>query len=610
MIGLDGMEPSILEGMVARGELPNFARIRKNGAYSRLKTTYPAQTPTAWSSFATGLNPGGHGIFDFLQRDPLTYLPDFSLSRFEAPKNAFSQARVINRRQGVPFWDLLGKADIPSVVLRCPVNFPPAAVKGKMLSGVGVPDLRGSQGTGTFYTQDRMAPSKENEQLVYLDSGNSCTTRLLGPRNSRANPEGALFCEMSISCDPGTRKLTIRTGGNPAQIEVPEASWSPWVRVKFKLSLLQSVSGLVRFYVRQAAPSIEFYASPINFDPTSPLFPISFPAEYAKELSDRIGPFSTLGMAEDHNGLNNGRFDEHAFLKQCELVLEERERMVFYELGRFTEGLFFAVFDTPDRVQHMLWRFRDAEHPAYDQDRVQEFSAIIEEHYRRYDALLGRILGQFDEDTLLIVLSDHGFNSFRRAFHTNTWLCQQGLMALRGGKAPDEDLGENLAVVDWSKTSAYALGLGGIYLNLKGREGGGIIEEGEEAERVRRAIQEGLTGLRDADSGHIAIRSVSRREEIYTGAFVKDSPELLVNYAPGFRVSWQTALGGMPHNLFEDNQRRWSGDHIIDPSAVPGILFVSRPMRHDHADIRDLAPTLLQYFGVTPLSAMEGTSLL
>jgi predicted AlkP superfamily phosphohydrolase/phosphomutase len=308
-------------------------------------------------------------------------------------------------------------------------------------------------------------------------------------------------------------------------------------------------------------------------------------------------------MAEDHNGLNNGRFDEEAFLKQCELVLEERERMVLYELGRFTEGLFFAVFDTPDRVQHMLWRFRDPEHPGYDPDRVKELSRRIEEHYRRYDALLGRVFERVDENTLLIVLSDHGFNSFRRAFHTNTWLCEQGLMALRDSKKPDEELGENFAAVDWSKTSAYALGLGGIYLNLKGREARGIIEEGEPAERVRRAIQE-------ADSGQIAINSVSRREELYTGPYVKDAPELLVNYAPGFRVSWQTALGGMPHDLFEDNRRRWSGDHIIDPSAVPGILFASRPMRQNHADIRDLAPTFLGYFGLASHSAIEGTSLL
>lgn len=610
VIGLDGLEPSIVEGMVKRGELPNFARLRENGSYSRLKTTYPAQTPTAWSSFATGMNPGGHGIFDFVRRDPLTYLPDFALSRFEAPKNAFSQPRVVSRRQGVPFWELLSKADVPSTILRCPVTFPPDTIKGRMLSGVGVPDLRGSQGTGTFYTQDRMAQAKENEQIVHLDSGERCAARVLGPRNPRANPPGALFCEIGVSSDPGTSKLTIRTGGTPAQLEIAEGSWSPWVRLKFKVSLLQSVSGLVRFYVRQVSPQIEFYASPVNFDPAAPLFPISFPAEYGKELSERIGLFSTLGMAEDHNGLNNGRFDETAFLAQCELVLEERERMVLYELGRFTEGLFFAVFDTPDRVQHMLWRFRDPGHPGYDHDRGKELSHRIEEHYRRYDALLGRVFERVDENTLLIVLSDHGFNSFRRAFHTNTWLCEQGLMALQDGKKPDEELGANFAAVDWSKTFAYALGLGGIYLNLKGREGGGIIEEGEEAERVRGAIQEGLSGLRDADSGQVAIRSVSRREEIYSGPCLKEAPELLVNYAPGFRVSWQTALGGMPYDLFEDNQRRWSGDHIIDPSAVPGILFVSRPMRHNHADIRDLAPTLLGYFGLAPHSAMEGTSLL
>ncbi len=610
VIGLDGLEPSIVEAMLGRGELPHFGRLRSMGSYTRLKTTYPAQTPTAWSSFATGVNPGGHGVFDFIRRDPQTYQPDYALSRFEPPRNAFSQPRVVNRRQGVPFWELLSKADIPSTILRCPVTFPPDSIKGRMLSGVGVPDLRGSQGTGTFYTQDRTVTPNENEMIVHLDSGDRCVTQVRGPRNPRANPPTDSTCEIEVLADVAGHKVTIKTPGTPALFEVAEGAWSPWVRLKFKLSVLQSVSGIARFYVRQVSPQIEFYISPINFDPAGPAFPISSPSDYAKELSERIGLFSTLGMAEDHNGLNNGRFDENAFLAQSELVLEERERMVLFELDRFTEGLFFAVFDTPDRVQHMFWRFRDPEHPGYDPDRVGEFSRRIEEHYRCCDALLGRVLERVDENTLLILLSDHGFNSFRRGFHTNTWLHQQGLLALREGKKPDEEHGADLGAVDWSRTHAYALGLGGVYLNLRGREGGGIVEEGGEAERVRQAIQEGLAGLHDPGTGQVAIRSVSRREEIYCGACLKDAPDLLVNYAPGFRVSWQTALGGAPHNLFEDNLRRWSGDHIIDPTAVPGILFLSCAMRHNHADIRDLAPTILSYFGVAPHSAMEGTSLI
>jgi len=610
VLGLDGLEPSIVEAMVERGELPHFAKIRAQGSYSRLKTTYPAQTPVAWSSFATGTNPGGHGIFDFVSRDPKTYLPDLALSRFERPKSMFAQPRVVNMRQGVPFWQLLGEAGIPSTVLRCPCTFPPDPTKGVVLAGVGVPDVRGGQGTGTFYTQDHAAKAKESEQIVHLDSGDELTTFVIGPRNTSAKPPTDLKAEIRVRADRAGSKLIIRTGGTPDTLEVSQGSWSPWVRVKFKLSMLVTITGLVRFYVRQLSPQLEFYASPVNFDPAAPLFPVSSPATYAKELADQIGPFSTLGMAEDHTGLNNGRFDEAAYLAQCDFVLAERDAMTFRELKRFSEGLFFVVFDTPDRVQHMFWRFRDREHPFFDRDREKEFSRQVEEHYRRYDALLARVLESVDENTLLVVLSDHGFNTFRRAFHVNTWLWENGLLALKDNKKPEEELGEMFSAVEWSKTHAYALGLGGVYLNRKGREGQGILDEGSEAERVRRAIQEGLKGIADPETQRVAIHNVSRREEIYSGALSEKAPDLLINYAPGFRVSWQTALGGMPRALFEDNTRRWSGDHIIDPEVVPGILFLNRPMRMNHADIRDLAPTILSYFGVPQAPAMEGKSLL
>ena len=615
VIGLDGLEPGIVETMLGRGELPNLARIQAAGSYTRLKTTYPAQTPVAWSSFMTGTNPGRHGIFDFICRDPETYLPDVALTRFERPKNMLAQPRVVNRRQGEPLWQPLSQAGIPSTILRCPCTFPPELLQGRMLAGVGVPDLRGSQSKGTFYTQDRAVVAEENEQLVFLeskalDSGSVLSTRVIGPRNTKTSPASDTFCEIRVQVDKIARKVVIQTVGTPAKIEVAERGWSEWVRFKFKLSMLQSVTGIARFYVRQLEPHLEFYVSAVNFDPAAPMFPVPAPGDYAKELSEKIGPFSTLGMAEDHNGLNNGRLDEAAYLQQCELVLGERERAMRFELDRFVEGLFFMLFDTPDRVQHMLWRFRDREHPNFEPDLSPELATRIEEHYRRCDALLSAALDKVDENTLLMVLSDHGFGTFRRAFDTNTWLWQNGLLALKDSCKPDADSGEGFASVDWSKTYAYAVGLGGIYLNFKGRESGGILEEGSEAERVRRAIQTGLSDFPDEHTQRPAVRGVSRREDLYSGAFVVNSPDLLVNFHRGFRVSWQSAVGGFSNSLLEDNMRRWSGDHIVDPESVPGILFMNRAAGHNHARIIDLAPTILSYLGVAVPASMEGTSLL
>ena len=599
-----------MDSLLARGELPNFDRIRRAGAYTRLRTTYPAQTPVAWSSFATGTNPGGHGIFDFIRRDPRTYEPDLALSHFEPPKNNWTPPRVVSNRKGEAFWHVLHRAGVPSTILRCPCTFPPDTDAGRMLAGVGVPDIRGGQGTGTFYTQDRTTSAQENEQLVHLDSGEELRTHIVGPRDTRSRPVRDISSELAVRVNRAERSLRFETAGTPATLELKEKSWGPWVRIKFKLSLLQSVSGIVRLFVRQVSPHVEFYVSPVNFDPAAPLFPISSPAAYARELAERVGLFSTLGMAEDHNGHNNGRFDERDFLAQCDLVFTEREQMMFAELERFQHGLLFTLFDTPDRLQHMFWKFRDPAHPAYDADRAREFAGDLEELYRRCDRVLGRVLESCDENTLLVVLSDHGFNSFRRAFDTNTWLWQQGLLALKDGKKPADFEGSATANVDWSRTYAYAVGLGGIYLNRRGREQAGILEEGAEAERVRSAIEHGLSGLADAATAAPAIRSVSRSEQLYSGAYAQDAPDLLVNFESGFRVSWQSALGGFATSTFTDNTRRWSGDHIIHPDAVPGILFVNRPLRRSDPHIIDLAPTMLMHLGAAPPPSMEGAPLL
>ncbi len=621
VIGLDGLEPSIVEAMVQRGELPNLARIQKSGCYSRLKTTYPAQTPVAWSSFATGTNPGGHGIFDFISRDPATYLPDAALSRFERPKSAFAPPRVVNQRKGTPFWQTLSQAGVPSIVLRCPCTFPPEELNGRMISGVGVPDLRGAQNKGTFYTQDAGVQARESEQVVVLPPGAQFKTHVFGPRNPKQSPPGDATCEIRVAAKPGARSLIIETDGDPSRIEVPAAAWSDWVRFKFKLSILQSVTGIARLYVRHIEPHIEFYVSAMNFDPAAPLFPVSSPPAYAKDVASRIGLFSTLGMAEDHNGLNNGRFDEKAYLAQCELTIQERERLMRYELSRFSEGFFFLLYDTPDRVQHMLWRFRDPEHLGYEPDLAREYSTLIERHYARCDKLLDPVFDHVDENTLFIVLSDHGFNTFRRAFDTNTWLCQNGLLALKEGKKLGEDLGDGVAAVDWSRTYAYAVGLGGIYLNFKGRERDGILEEGTEAERVRSAITSGLSGIADPATQRAAIRSVSRREKIYSGPYAENAPDMLVNFRPGFRVSWQSAVGGFANALIEDNNRKWSGDHIIDPEEVPGILFMNQrpgglrvgalvPSKAGSPSLIDLAPTILNHLDVPVPQTMEGAGLL
>lgn len=609
MIGLDGLEPSIAESMMARGLLPHLAALRERGGFARVATTTPAQTPVAWSTFATGMNPGGHGIFDFLRRDPATYLPDLALNRYEQ-KNAFTLPRAVNLRRGTAVWTHLAEAGVGATVLRCPCTYPPDPVRGRLLSGMGVPDLRGGLGTSTFYTTDSDVAAGESENVVRveLDAQGRIRTHLIGPRTPKERTDARL--EMTVEPDVSRGLARIKVQGAEHEIVVRVGQWSEWLRVRFKLGMLQSVPGMVRFCLVDLGPRFALYASPVNFDPEAPLFPISTPPAYAGELAAELGPYYTTGMVEDHGGLGNGRIDEQAFLAQCGEVWDEREAMMVRELERLDEGLFFCLHDTTDRVQHLFWRFLEPDHPANRaRGAGSEFRGVIEEHYRRADSVVGVARDLAGEDSLLIVLSDHGFGGFRRCVDLNAWLHEQGLLALRPGERPGGEGEDLLRSVDWEKTRAYALGLGGIYLNREGREARGVVEP-DEAPGLGRAIAEALTGLVDAQLDRVAVRGVDARNQLYHGVCAADSPDLVVRFAPGYRVGWGTSMGAVGVSVFEDNTHVWSGDHIIDPDLVPGVLFMSRPFRGEGARLIDLAPTILAALDVPKDPAMEGSTLL
>jgi predicted AlkP superfamily phosphohydrolase/phosphomutase len=610
VIGLDGLEPSIVSRLLAAGQLPNLSTLKEKGGFGRVATTRPAQTPVAWSTFATGTNPGGHGIFDFLRRNPKSYLPELALSRYEQ-KNVFLPPKAVNLRRGVPVWEILGAAGKGSTILRCPCTYPPDRVHGAMLSGLGVPDLRGGLGTSTFYTSKVGDRARESEQVILLEPTPSgeCTTYLIGPRNPKNGAD--VHFELRLKIDREERKITLLSEGTPNALEIREGEWSEWLQVRFKLGLLQSVRGMVRFHLVGCRPELALYASPVNFDPRSPLFPISDPPEFASDLADQIGRFYTTGMVEDHAGLNNERISEAAYLDQCEIAWREREAMMTRELELFDEGLFYCLFDTPDRVQHLFWRYTEAAHPANRGiEPDSDYAQVIDDCYRRCDAIVGKALSFSDDNTLLVVLSDHGFNSFQRGVHLNKWLYDNGFLALRNSVKPGEEAGDLLRQVDWERTRAYSLGLGGIYLNLKGREEAGIVTA-EQAQAARADLVRGLSGLSDPERGDtVAIRRALERESVYHGPYVDQAPDILVDFAPGYRISWSSSMGGIAESQFEDNIKKWSGDHIIAPECVPGVLFMNRPFQSDGARLLDLAPTILHALGVEKGSAMEGDSLL
>jgi predicted AlkP superfamily phosphohydrolase/phosphomutase len=417
--------------------------------------------------------------------------------------------------------------------------------------------------------------------------------------------------EIELAPDTMKQRMLIRSAGTPEVLEVPLHGWSGWLRVKFRHGMLQTVRGMVRFHLVRLEPYLELYASPVNFDPEFPLYPISMPAGFAGDLAWQNGLYHTTGMVEDHVGLNNERISESAFLDQCATAWREREAMMTSSLESFNTGLFYCLFDTPDRIQHMFWRYGEPDHPAHrGKPMNSEFAGVIEECYVHCDTVVGKALEAADEKTLLIVLSDHGFGTFQRGVHLNAWLCDNGYLALRDGVHPGEEASDLLRQVNWQRTRAYALGLSGIYLNLQGREGQGIVSASD-SEEIKKSIAHGLTGLCDPErNGKMAIHSIKPREEVYDGAYLEEAPDLLVNYAPGYRVSWSSSMGGVSREHIEDNTKKWSGDHIIDPEMVPGILFMNRPFRSAGAHLVDMAPTILTALGVPKGPAMEGRSLL
>ena len=577
VLGFDGMDPVFAGKWMDDGSLPNFRKLAAMGGFSSLPTSNPPQSPVAWSDFATGTGPGEHGIYDFLRRDPETYLPDFSISRVIPPEDFLSlfgmelpldDSEIINRRIGTPFWSAVEQSGGRSTVLRVPVTFPPDPVH-RMMAGMGVPDLLGTQGTYTIYsTRPSISSDTGSSRSVRMrpDDQGHIETVLEGPADPLT--PGAPALNTSLLLDPAGEKVRIRLGD--ADIQLAPGEWSGWITVNFRYFGFASVKGIVRVYLPSAYPRVQLYVSPINIDPRVPVVPLSSPAGYAAEMEERFGLYHTIGMPEETWSLNDGHLSDHAFLEVVSETLREQENMFYDALDRHDSDVVVSVFVQTDRVSHMFYRGIDPQHPLYGETNAEARDAI---HwiYREADRVLGETMQRMGPQDRLIVLSDHGFAPFRRAVNINRWLAGEGLLVLKDGNL-DSSVG--FTSVDWSRTRAYALGLNSIYINRKGREAHGMIGE-PEASQIKHQIIKNLPKLRDPDSGLLAIRHVFDGELLYPGNANNDAPDLVVGYEPGFRASWQTTLGGVPASLVDDNNEKWSGDHCITPEAVPGVLFTS-----------------------------------
>ncbi|HEY0158493.1 MAG TPA: alkaline phosphatase family protein [Thermoanaerobaculia bacterium] len=684
VLGFDGVDARYTERWMDEGKLPNLAKLRSQGTFRPLLPTTPAQTPVSWSTFSTGIDPGRTGIFDFLRRDPKTYLPVFAAfdetkepllfgsrnpvifaaavallfgivaailllrrrtvgglvililglalgaGAFFGVKKYIPESRpgVINRRQGIPFWEAAADAGKKATIVHVPVTFPATDFghgdhQGHMLSGLGVPDVSGRVGKPFYFTSEldfkRAGTNEFSIEVVQLeDNKGVINTVIQGPPNKLFGDPPYISIPMTVTVADDRNSIEIEVSGKKYPLKAGE--WTGWVDFVFPFNPLIKVRGISRFHLLSVQPEVKLYLSPINFDPRSlpPGFDVSSPSDWAPELAKEHGPYKTIGWQIDTWAISEGFATEKIFWDDMEWTVTQSRKM-FNALLQKDDDLIVQCFEFPDRVGHVFWRIVDPKHPAYDAKLAAEWGDAILKSYQLMDEIVGDAMKAAErKNALLLVASDHGFASFRRHVHYNTWLVMNGYMTLKTGVQVKDrnvemlfDQGQFWENVDWSKTRAYAMGLGEVYVNLKGREAQGIVNPGAEYDALKKELQTRLTEMVDPATNERPVRRVVTREEAYGKFDPNMIPDLFVMNNDGYRVSWQTSLGGVPKEVFSDNKAVWSGDHCsVDPEIVKGIFFTNRKLTTTRAPyIADVYPTVLAALGVKAPYEVDGVEL-
>ncbi len=618
VLGVDGMDPQLVERFVAKGRMPNFQRLMRVGSYAPLQTSIPPQSPVAWSTFITGMDPGGHGIFDFIHQDRTNYMPTFSTALVATSERTFKlgkwvipllRGKVELLRRGTAFWQLLDERDVPYLVFQIPANFPPAASRGVSVSGMGTPDLLGTYGTFSFYTDDPTLLSLDvsgGEIYPVRGLGTRIEAAFHGPANSMRADRRELTSPFTVHVDRENRSVLIELGDREILLE--EGEWSDWIDIRFDvLRPFSHVSGIARLYLKSVLPHFQLYATPLNINPRDPALPISSDPAFTKKLSERVGYFHTEGMPEDTKALEWGMFTDAEFVEQSDQVSREQIRSLDALLDDYRGGFLFFYFSSIDQSCHMLWRNMDPAHPGHTPES-ERFAGRIEDLYARIDSVLGVVESRMPKDATLIVMSDHGVAPYYKKVNLNTWLYENGYIAL---KNPDAIGRKDVLFrnVFWQRSRAFGLGINGLYVNLQGREAQGVVKSGPEYEELLDDLTAGLLGYRDPETGGVVIARIYRSSEVYHGDAVASAPDLIVGYARGYRASDDTAIGGFSAQVITPNLDKWSGDHCMAFEEVPGILLCNRPLRVPDPTLLDLSVTILGLYGVAPSAEMKGRVL-
>jgi predicted AlkP superfamily phosphohydrolase/phosphomutase len=631
IIGFDGMDPQLAQRYMDEGHMPNMKAMADSGTFRPLATSYPSMSPVAWSSFTTGVDASRHNIFDFITRDPCTYLPVLSSTEITQGEKALlkiGKKSFFKRptggmrllRKGKPWWAILGDKKIFSNIIRVPITFPPEKFHGACLSGMCVPDLKGTQGSFTFWTTDSQlaGPDAGGDVLLVGRSNNVMRCPITGPPDPGASKPEPMRIPMKVEVLEVSKRLRLTIGakGDEQVVELGVKEYSEWITLSFKSKNSRAkASGIARFYCMGTEPEFGLYMTPIQIDPANPAMPIAHPTVYSIYLAKKLGPFATLGLAEDTWALNERVIDEEAFWKQALNIFDERRLQLFDALKTTRKGSVVCVFDGTDRVSHMFHRYLDPSHPANEGKDTEWGKTKIAEIYQKADDVIAEVRQKLNpKKDLLFIISDHGFCQFKRGVNLNAWLRDHGFLVLKDDAPVDEASGKQISRdwmvdIDWTKTKAFCMGLTGIFINRKARERDGIVEEGAELQEVKRQIHEGLMALEDPKTGERIFRDVFDADQIFTGPYVFEAPDLFAGYKRGYRNSWDCATGSCPPDTFSDNTKSWSGDHCIDPREVPGVMFCDRKINTATPNLMDLAPTVLRQFGLDLPDYLQGQPL-
>lgn len=659
VLGIDGMDPKILRETVAKypDRMKNFARLIAEGGVHSLGTSNPPQSPVAWSSFITGMDPGGHGVFDFIQRDPVT-------REVASPTTKASKAHhlglwsgwqipwggdIESSRTGDAFWKILADCGVPADVWRMPANFPVEPSRGLSFSGMLTPAIDSAYGESRIYTSDLLArASGEDGQTipVRVDEGR-IDTYVRGPSNPFRRDGETATVPMVVHIDPSANAAAIEVGSHVFVLRPGE--WSDFARITFSTlpAGLSDVHGIVRFYLKRLEPHFELYVSPVNIDPIDPIAPVSDPTSASRDLARSVGLYYTQGMPEDVNALKDRLLDDREFMDQSQLVHDEGRRIMDYALDLWLErkegGFLFFYFSGVDLCSHMMWRHFDAGHPHHDVEFAAEDSAawshrpgstwkdVIHDLYLGMDPVLGRLRERLPEDALLVVMSDHGFETYRRKFSLNTWLVEEGYLVLKPGhtrELPRRDpdfspvyLTTAFGAVDWAKTRAYGVGFNGLYLNRADREQDdpntsevderGILSTGAQADSLLAEIRGKLEAFVDEKTGKKVVRRCDLARDVYHGSRVDEAPDMLVGYDAGYGNCDPSALGRIPNAVLEDNLGgTFNGNHLMCPDVVPGVLLTNGVVLPGEHGLEDLTVEILRQYGIAPADGMRGTPVL